>query len=281
MQVYNKSPIYCCVCVAFLIRNIPFHSTTWSKRITPSPNSILFWISSPSVSDLLTNADGPGGRVLWSRPSPGVESQTTAAAEPVTSSVSSKSTEQQKALRQRDGHLPPARHRHLGSASWGWPAATSRSPLQSSSPSRYLCAQRILSNDLVRMVWSSISQQWADSFPVSASTEEFSISQCNRNPSSIPDIEYCIDTSLRHIDLDFQLLVIGAFFGVNFYFWKSKIRFFELNWLLGEGLLQFFLFQLGPTSFTIVCHTFLGFPFVFLLVDIRSKKVWRNRSLTC
>lgn len=138
-------------------------------------------------------------------------------------------------------------------------------PFSTEQSSRYLCAQRILSNDLVRIVWSSISQQWADSFPVSASTEEFSISQCNRNPSSSPDIEHFIDTSFRHIYLDFQLLVIGAFFGVNFYFQGRIFYSFSFS--------NYFFYHCLPYVFRL--------SFFIFLVDIRSKKVWRNRSLTC
>lgn len=97
------------------------------------------------------DSDGNGRVCCWPARglAKGVESQTTAAGHrPVTSSVSSKSTEQQKALRQRDGHLPPAR-RHLGSASWGWPAdhPSSRPPLHLVISSHNLSS---------RMTWSEI-----------------------------------------------------------------------------------------------------------------------------
>lgn len=132
---------YCCAFVTFPTRNIPFHPTNSAKnlslpqsdtllnldpvRVRPSDKCRRPW----SVREIQMEMDasvpdqplGPARGLAK-----GVESQTTAAGHrPVTSSVSSKSTEQQKALRQRDGHLPTAR-RHLGSASWGWPAASNQ-----------------------------------------------------------------------------------------------------------------------------------------------------------
>lgn len=141
--------------------SIPFHNVKQKNHSLPQFDTLL---------NLLLVRFRPSDkrrRSWWTRyliqtipwTAGGVESQTTAAAEPVTSSVSSKSTEQQKALRQRDGHLPPARRRHLGSASWGWPAATSRSPLQSSSPSQQNSHLVIsVHNESSRMTWS----EWSD-----------------------------------------------------------------------------------------------------------------------
>lgn len=152
--------------------NYPVSSQNLNNRISSTPNSKFFWTFSPHSLHRASGKCTPWSvskiQMVWSRPARGAGGRTTAAGHrPVTSSVSSKSTKQQKALRRRDGHLPPARRRHVGSASWGWLAehpVRLLAPLQAPPQNSHLVIslEHIFSDDPVRMVYPTSRTRWGD-----------------------------------------------------------------------------------------------------------------------